>query len=97
MKKSIHMSEVSGPNSSYKCCRGGTNSPGPHAETRHPRELGAQNSASGQGLGAEHGVMLCFPLREAGSRRLHTRLFRVSKTKNHMYLAEERVFTLQYL
>ena len=41
------------------------------------------------GLGAEHGVMLCFPLREAGSRRLHNRLFWASKTKNHMYLTEE--------
>ena len=49
------------------------------------------------GLGAEHGVMLCFPLREAGSRRLYNRLFRVPKTKNRKNLTEERVFTLQYL
>ena len=34
-KKSIHISEVPCPNSSYECCSGGNNSPGPAAVTRY--------------------------------------------------------------
>ena len=73
--KSIHISEVSGPNSLYECCSGGNNSPGPHAVTRHLGIWGLRFLLLDRSWCRAWSHVAALPLREAGSRRLHNRLF----------------------